>query len=112
MQVISETPMPLSQIKEAVDSIKKRDKEPNFRVKKMEEYLNSFSALSTVKSRELIEKLTKLNVPRMKEMHIYKIVDLMPSSVEDLKMILQPYALTVNNENLSKILETIKDYVK
>ncbi|MFH1181561.1 MAG: hypothetical protein V1702_01250 [Candidatus Woesearchaeota archaeon] len=112
MQVISETPIPLSQVKEAVDVIKKRDKEPNFRVKKMEEYLNSFSSISTAKSRELVEKLTQLNVPRMKEMHIYKIVDLMPSNVEDLKMILQPYALTVNNENLNKIIGTVKDYVK
>jgi DNA-directed RNA polymerase subunit F len=112
MQILSETPIPLSQVKEAVETIKKRDKEPNFRVKKIEEYLNSFSTLSTAKSKELIEKLTKLNIPRMREMVIFKIVDLMPASIEDLKMILQPYALTVTNENLNKVIETIKEYVK
>jgi DNA-directed RNA polymerase subunit F len=112
MQILSETPIPMSTVKEAIETIKKRDKEPNFRVKKMEEHLNSFSTLSSAKSKELIEKLTKLNVPRMKEMHIYKLVDLMPVSVEDLKMIIQPYALTVNNENLKKIVDTIKEYVK
>jgi DNA-directed RNA polymerase subunit F len=112
MEVISEIPIPLSQVKEAIENIKKRDTEPNFRVKKMDEYLGLFAPLSAAKSRELIEKLTKLNIPRMKEVHVYKISDLMPTNVEDLKMILQPYALTVTNENLAKIVEAVKEYVK
>jgi DNA-directed RNA polymerase subunit F len=112
MEVISETPIPMSQVKEAIEQIKKRDKEPNFRVKKMEEQLASFSVLSVSKNKELIDELTKLNVPRLKEQHIFKITDLMPETVEDLKMILQPYGLTITNENLKKIADTVKKYVK
>ncbi|MBN2454394.1 hypothetical protein JXB11_02505 [Candidatus Woesearchaeota archaeon] len=112
MEILSENPIPISQLKEAVDKIKKRDKEPNFRVNKIEEYLNSFNRLSASKSKELIEKLTKLNIPRMKEQHIYKIADILPINVDDLKAILQPYTITVNNENMKKIVEVVKAYAK
>ena len=112
MEVLSQEPMPMSQLRETIDKIKKRDKEPNFRVKKIEDYLNSFSQLSPAKSKELIEKLKKLNIPRLKEQHIYKIVDILPAKPEDLKALLQPYTITVNNENIKKIVDVVKGFVK
>jgi len=37
-------------------------------------------------------------------LHIIKIIDVMPKNVEELKAMLQSYTITVNNENLKKIV--------
>ena len=107
---ISETPIAMSELKDELGKIKKRDKEINFRMGKVEEYLNPFQPLPKAKSAQLAEKLQKLNVPRMKDIHICKIVDLMPKTVEELKVILQGYTITVSNDNIKKVADVVKDY--
>ena len=109
-EIISEKPITLTELKQEIDKIKKRDKELNFRVGKTEEYLSHFITLSKAKEDELIKKLEKLNVPRLKEIHITKIVDILPKTVDELKIILQGYIITVNNDNLKKIVDVVKDF--
>jgi len=107
---MSETPINMAQLKEELAKIKKRDKELNFRATKTEEYLNQFVTLKN--PNELVEKLTKLDIPRLKENHINKIVDTLPATVKDLKVILHGYTLTVNNENLKKIADTVNSFIE
>ena len=109
MEIMSETPINMAQLKEELAKIKKRDKELNFRATKTEEYLNQFVTLKN--PNELVEKLTKLDIPRLKENHINKIVDTLPATVKDLKVILHGYTLTVNNENLKKIADTVNSFI-
>ena len=110
--VISESPITISELKEGIDKIKKRDSEPSFRVTRTDEYLQAFSSLSNKQAAELVEKINKLNVPRLKDVHVCKIVDLMPTDPNDLKMILQSYTLTVSNDNIKKVADLIKEYAK
>ncbi|OIO62495.1 hypothetical protein COY26_05385 [Candidatus Woesearchaeota archaeon CG_4_10_14_0_2_um_filter_33_10] len=111
-EIISEKPITLTELKQEIDKIKKRDKELNFRVGKTEEYLGHFVTLSKENEEELIKKLEKLNVPRLKDIHITKIVDILPKTVDELKIILQGYTITVNNENLKKIVDALKDFAE
>lgn len=106
--VLSETPISMGDLKEELIKIKKRDKELNFRANKTEEYLNQFVA--SKKEKELVEALTKLNVPRLKEQHMKKIADLLPRTIDDLKVILQGYPISINNENLKKIADTVNKF--
>ena len=110
-KIISEEAMSLVELKAQIKRIKKRDKEPSFRVTRMEEYLNVFVTLSSKDAKELEENLMKLNVPRLKDHHIKKIIDLMPATLEQLKVILQGYALTVNQDNMKKIVAVVKKFV-
>lgn len=109
MEIISETPVDVIELREELAKIKKRDKEPSQATIKTDEYLNSFTQLSGPQEKELVEKLTKLNVPRLKENHIKKIVDLLPATVDDLKVAMQAYTVTVSNENLKKIVEAVSE---
>lgn len=109
--VVSMSPITLAELREGIDRIKKRDNEPSIRVKKTDEYLEAFSGLNQKKSAELLDKLMKLSVPRLREPHICKIVDLLPVDVNDLKLILQGYTITVSNDNLKKIVDLVKEYV-
>ena len=111
-ELISETPITMAELREEVKKLKKRDTELNIRATKTEEYLNKFSALDSKKAVELTKKLTDLDIPRLKEVHIIKIVDLLPKTVDDLKLILQGYTLTVSKDNLMKIVGAVKDIAK
>ena len=111
-EIISEKPISVTELNQEIDKIKKRDKELNFRVGKTEDYVNQFASLSKAKEEELIKKLEKLNIPRLKDIHITKIVDILPKTVDDLKIILQAYTITVNNDNMKKIVDVTKDFAK
>ena len=76
MKIIKEKPMTMVELKEEVEKIKKRDKEPNLRVQKTEEYLNLFVHLKPEKKKKIKEKIGKLDIPRLKDEHISKIVDI------------------------------------
>lgn len=109
-EVLSEKPINMFELKEELKKIKKRDGELNFRANKTEEYLTQIPSLK--KSNELYEKINKLNVPRLREQHINKIIDILPTTVGSLKVILQGYTITVNNENLKKIVNTVNTFIE
>ena len=107
-EIISEKPVSMAGLKQELEKIKKRDKELNFRALRTEEYLQHFSTLKN--SEELSKNIEALNVPRLKEQHIIKIIDILPQTVDELKVILQGYTITVNNENLKKIIDSVNKF--
>jgi DNA-directed RNA polymerase subunit F len=111
-EIIKETALTMSELRDEIEKIKKKSEKLNFRAEKTEEYLNQFAILDSKKSAELKEKLEKMNIPRLKEEHITKIVDLLPTSAEDIKSILHGYTITITNDNLKKIAECVKDFKK
>lgn len=110
-KILEEKPISMAQLKEELKDIKKRDTELSFRAAKVTEQLDSFHTVKTKEADEIYEKIEKLNVPRLKNIHIYKIIDLLPSNLIELKNIIQGYGLSVTNENLEKILKIISDYL-
>jgi len=108
IEIVSEKPISISELKQELEKIKKRDKELNFRAVRTEEYLQHF--VTSKDSAELAKKLEALKIPRLKETHIIKIIDIMPKTLDELKTILQGYTITVNNENLKKIVETVSKF--
>ena len=91
--------------------IKKRYGELGFRAQKTVDYLESIGTLDAKKAKELMEKLLKLEVPRLRDMHFHKIIDLMPTNHKDVKIVLQGYNITVTQENCKKIADTVSEYV-
>ncbi len=108
LQIISETPLSLSQVKEQIEKIQKRDKELGFRTLRTEEYLQHFVHKNSGK---LLESLKKLEIARLKDEHLIKVVDLMPKTLEDLKSILSGYTVTVTKENMAKIVEEVNKFL-
>ena len=89
---------------------KKRDKELNFRATKTEEHLGH---IGTPKNLDpLFDKISKLNISRLKEQHIRKIIDMMPKTVKDLKVIMQGYTISLNNENMKKIVDAVNKFIE
>jgi len=109
LEILSETPMSAAQLKEEIKKIKQKDKELNFRAAKAEEHLDHIETHNDTKL--LFEKLNKLNIQRLREQHIYKIIDIMPTTVKDLKVILQGYTISINSENMKKIVDAVNNFL-
>ena len=110
-EVLDKKSINMSSLREELAHIKKRDGELSFRGNKTEEYVNEFTILKPKQAEELFGKLEKLNIPRLKDVHINKIIDMMPASVPELKVVMQGYSLPVTNENLKKIIDTVAKYL-
>ncbi len=110
-EMIEKQPYTIAQVKEALKKIRKRDNEElNFRAQRTEEYVNELSVLKPKDSAEVVEKITALEIPRLKAEIICKLADTMPVSEKHLKVILQGYTATVSPENQKKIMGVLDEY--
>jgi DNA-directed RNA polymerase subunit F len=110
-EVLEKKSMNMSALKEELADIKKRDGELSFRGAKTEEYVVEFASLKPKQAEELYKKIEGLNIPRLKDSYINKIIDMMPANVAELKVVMQGYALPVTNENLKKIADAVADFL-
>ncbi|MBW3014543.1 hypothetical protein KY335_04880 [Candidatus Woesearchaeota archaeon] len=101
----------MAELKEELDKAKKKTGEQGFRAQRTEEYLNTFVKIPAKKALELKDEIEKLNVPRLAENHIIKIINIMPETVEELKVVLQGYPITVTKENMAKIADVVKKFL-
>lgn len=108
-EILSETPISAYQLREELKKIKQKDTELNYRAAKAEEHLDH---TESGKNRDaLIEKISKLNITRLREQHINKIVDIMPITIRDVKVVMQGYTINLNNENMKKIVEVVNNFI-
>ena len=110
IKILSEKTISMVELKNELEKIEEKDKELNFRANKTKDYLNNFVILDSKQKQELDKKINALKIPRLKEEHIIKIIDLIPKTVEEIKSILQGYTVTITNDNLKKIAEVIKNF--
>ena len=111
-KVISQAATNSAEVFAELKHIRARDGELGFRAQKALDYFESLGTLDEKKARELFEKLSKLEVPRLRDVHFHKIIDLMPPSSKDVKTILQGYQVTVSQESCKKIADTVAEFVK
>lgn len=109
MKITEEKPLTLVELSEKIDKIKKRDKELGSRAERIKEYLNKFVKLKTKRVGELKKELDNLNIPRLKERHMVKLIDILPRDMDSLKMIFAGEDVTIKQDDLEKILNVIKN---
>lgn len=110
-KLIEETTISLVDVKESLQKVEERDKELNYRSNKTKEYLDLFAPLPKEKKEELYKKLTGLKLLRLKEAHIVKIIDLIPKTVEDLKIVLQAFSVNIPKKDMESITAVVKEVV-
>ena len=109
--IISEKPVSLTELKAELEHIQQRDTELSFRGGKTMEYVQDCDALPLEKAQEIIEKLKALDVPRLQETHIIKIINVLPVTGKEVQSVLQGYSISITKENLEKIAKTVAEYV-
>ena len=97
-------PLNMCEVTEVLKEIKETDK-----TKELKSFIKDFCKVTPAKARELKEDLIKLDVIKLKEGDIAKIIDIMPEDAAELNKIFVDIAL--DSDETNKILETIKKYV-
>ena len=108
LNVINETPISSLELKEKLEAINKRDKELGNKATKTLEYLNTFVSIKQKEADDVKKKIINLNIPRLKDRHIAKVIDIMPKDIDGLKLLFTGENITIKQEDLNKILEVIK----
>jgi len=109
-ELIEEHPIHLVTLKDELAAIKKRDEELGPMATRTEEYLQQFVSLNAKQAQELEDKLRALKISRLKDEFIIKIIDVLPTTVNDLKTLLQGYVVSVNQEDMKKIVDVINEF--
>jgi len=105
-EIIKEEFVPIQKAKDILEKVE----EPGYEQKLALEHVKKFAKLSTADANKLIKELEGLNMRKLKPEHAVKIVDLIPSDVGDLKIILMHADVPFKDEELQQIIEIVKKY--
>ncbi len=107
--VQEEKPVLMAEAKKLLDEIKNN---LNHEQKLTYDYLSKFTKLSYEEAQKLLEELKALNIPRMRDKILIKIVDILPLSLDELRALLVKENITVSREDMKRILELVSKYYK
>lgn len=109
-ELLEKRPVSIAEVKDILKKVHKRDEELSFRGGKTEDYVNDVTGLTLKKAKDCMKKVKDLEIPRLKEDQIIKIIDTLPESPEHLKVILSGYNVTITKDNLKKIVDAIDEF--
>ena len=111
VDVVGEKATSIAEVKHLLEKLKEKG-DLNFRAQKTLDYVQSVSSLDKKRADELKAHLEKLNISRLKEAHIQKIIDLLPKTAEDVKVVTQAFSVSLSQDALKKIADAVQEYVK
>jgi len=109
MNVFSEEPVSIPEVVEILKERKKMEKETTVEQKNAFEHSKSFSKIKASDAEEMKTELKALDIRPLKEDVIINIINLMPKTEKELKVILAQ-TTGIKKEEIEKILEIIKKY--
>ena len=111
-QFLEEKPLSLVDVKMALEEIQEREQNLNYLSAKTKEYLDQFVSLSAGKKEQLHKKLADLQLARLKEEHIVKIIDFLPATVGELKVVLQAYPTSLPKKDQESIVAIVQEVLR
>ncbi|MFW6026226.1 MAG: hypothetical protein ACOCRX_07775 [Candidatus Woesearchaeota archaeon] len=109
LNIKSKEPKTLSEVKKILNEVEE-ERELNFRSSKTMDYVNRFVNLSLDEVNKLKEEIKGLEILRLKDEHIAKIIDFMPESVDEFKLIFQGSYVTFSEDDIESIVKVIDEF--
>ena len=109
MNVIDTKPIGMPEAKAIMDKNDK-DKELTYEQKLATEHLNKFTVLEPAKAKKLLEEIS--DVLRMSDETKIQILNLLPKTPDELRMIFTRENFSLKDNETKKILEIVKKYLK
>ncbi|MDD5417412.1 MAG: hypothetical protein PHW96_00810 [Candidatus Nanoarchaeia archaeon] len=106
-EVLNEKPIPIVEVKGLIG----KRKDYTYEQKLALEHAKEFSKISEKNAKSLGEELAKLEIRRLKDKDIVKIIDMMPKSVDELKVILSSSTTPMTKEEMTSVIEIVKKYI-
>lgn len=109
-EILEKEPLTVAEVKDILKKTQKRDEELTFRGGKTQEHVNEVPTISVTKTKELKKKLLDLEIPRLKEEHVIKLIDTFPLNPDQAKIILSGFNITLTSEKLKQLVDVLDDY--
>ncbi len=106
LKVLDEKTVSLTELKDMLTALEK-NKELSYRGEKTKEYLTNFTPLTTKEAQSFSKKIEELEIPRLKDRHVTKIIDVLPKDLDSLKALFNGETITIKDEDLKRILDVI-----
>jgi len=78
------------------------------RSQEIKQFIKGFVKMEAAKAIEMKEEIAALNILKLKDLHIVKIVDFLPGDATELNKIVSDASL--DSEEIGKILDVVKKY--
>ncbi len=104
--VIEKREVSIAKAKEILAKVKNQ----NYEQKHAFEYASKFAKTSSEDAIKILEELRESGIPRIKNRHLKKIVDLMPKKADEIKVILAKEDLTLSKGDIETILDILAKY--
>jgi len=95
---------------EVKELLAKEEDEENKQIKDTLSHIKKFVKLSPEKAKKMKEELKELDIIKIGNRHIVKIIDLLPEDAEDLRKILAGEEVSLDENEINKILEVVKKH--
>ncbi len=105
--VMEEAPIAMADLKAQLAAVQSEDVPLSFRGEKTKAYLENFSEHEAKETAEYAEKIRALEIPRLKERHVVKVLDVMPKDLDSIRLLFSNETITIKEEDLKKILDVI-----
>lgn len=100
--ITEKNPISIAEVK---DILKEQDTD---KAKELLGFVKKFNKMSGSEARKMLEAIKKLNIEKLKEEDIIRILDFAPEDVEDLRKLFAGSDTTLDQDEITKILETKK----
>ena len=108
-KVLSSEPLSLTDVKQAVETIEARNPELGLLTQKTKEYCDAFCTLTMEQKDAVLEGLRSLEITRLRDEHLYKLIDFMPTTEDELRTVMQSYPITLSKTDKTNIIAKIKE---
>jgi len=98
----------LSEVKNLLRKVEKERETLLYEQRIALEHVQNFVKLPANKTEELIKKLMKLE--KVKEIHAYKIADLLPTTKEKVQSIFAKERINITDKDIKEILDLVNEY--
>ena len=102
------TPVSLAEVKNILKKVSKERKELLYEQRIALEHSQKFAKFSVTKTNEMIKELKGLEF--LNDAVAVKIADLLPTAVDDVKVIFAKERITLGENEIKKILEIVEKY--
>lgn len=109
-EIISEKPVSIAQVRQILEDISKKS-DLRYEQRLALAYAQEFAKLTAEESEQLYKELVALNIPRLKDEHIVKIIDILPRTPSELNVILAKDKISLKKELQNEILSVVKKYI-
>jgi DNA-directed RNA polymerase subunit F len=102
----SSEPISMAEAKEIIQAQNQEEE----KIKNVNVFLKKFSKLSPEKAKTLKKEIVALNIIKIKNRHIAKIIDILPEDSDDLKKIFVGEDISLDQNESSNILNVVKKH--